>query len=65
MQNDMLSEFANFQQNPTQYLISKGLNIPQEFMNNPQKAVEYIISSGQGTNAQLERFKTMLSMFHK
>lgn len=59
----MLSEFANFQQNPQQYLLSKGLNIPQEVMNSPQQAVQYIISHGMGTNEQLEQFKTMLGMF--
>ncbi len=65
MQNDMLAEFANFQKNPAQYIMSKGLNIPQDMMNDPQKAVQYLISSGQGTNEQLNQFKTMLSMFHK
>lgn len=65
MQNDMLAEFANFQKNPAQYLISKGLNIPPEMMNDPQKAVEYIITSGQGTQEQLNQFRTMLSMFHR
>lgn len=59
----MLSEFANFQQNPQQYLLSKGFNIPQEVMNSPQQAVQYIISNGMGTNEQLEQFKTMLGMF--
>lgn len=64
-QNDMLAEFANFQKNPQQYLLSKGLNVPQNMLNSPQQAVEYIISSGQGTNEQLNHFKAMLSMFHR
>ena len=64
-QNDMLAEFANFQKNPQQYLLSKGLNVPQNMLNSPQQAVEYILSSGQGTNEQLNQFKTMLNMFHK
>ncbi len=64
-QNDMLAEFANFQKNPQQYLLSKGLNIPQNMLNSPQQAVEYILSSGQGTNEQLNQFKTMLNMFHR
>lgn len=64
-QNDMLAEFAKFQANPQQYLLSKGLNIPQDMLNNPQQAVEYILSSGQGTSEQLNQFKTMLNMFHR
>lgn len=64
-QNDMLAEFANFQKNPQQYLLSKGLNVPLNMLNSPQQAVEYIISSGQGTNEQLNHFKAMLSMFHR
>lgn len=64
-QNDMLAEFANFQKNPQQYLLSKGLNVPQNMLNSPQQAVEYILSSGQGTNEQLNQFKTMLNMFHR
>ena len=65
MQNDILSEYAIFQQNPAQYLLSKGLNIPVNMLNDPQNAVQYIISSGQGTPEQLNQFKTMLNMFHK
>lgn len=65
MQNDMLSEYAIFQQNPAQYLLSKGLNVPVNMLNDPQTAVQYIISSGQGTPEQLNQFKTMLNMFHK
>ena len=65
MQADMLNEFALFQQNPQQYLLSKGLNIPADKLNDPQSAVEYILASGQGTQDQLNQFKTMLSMFRK
>ena len=65
MQNDILSEYSIFQQNPAQYLLSKGLNVPVNMLNDPQNAVQYIISSGQGTPEQLNQFKTMLNMFHK
>lgn len=62
MQNAMANEYALFQQNPQQYLLSKGLNVPQEVLGDPFKAVEYIINSGQGTPAQLEQFQSMLNM---
>lgn len=65
MQNDMLKEFAEFQKNPAQYLMAKGLNVPENVLNNPQEAVTYIINSGQGSNEQLQQFQTMLNMFHR
>lgn len=61
----MLNEFSLFQQNPQQYLLSKGLNIPADKLQDPQSAVEYIISSGLGTQEQLTQFKTMLGMFRR
>lgn len=64
-QNQLLSEFSKFQANPAQYLVASGLNIPPEKLNNPKDAVEYIIASNQGTQEQLNQFKTMLSMFHR
>lgn len=65
MQADIQREAALFQQNPQQYLLSKGLNIPIDKLQNPETAVQYIISSGQGTNDQLNQYRTMLNMFRK
>lgn len=65
MQADIQREAALFQQNPQQYLLSKGLNIPMDKLQNPETAVQYIISSGQGTNDQLNQYRTMLNMFRK
>ena len=65
MQADILNEFALFQKNPQQYILSKGLNIPADKLNDPQSAVEYILTSGQGTQDQLNQFKTMLGMFRR
>lgn len=65
MQADIQREAALFQQNPQQYLLSKGLNIPMDKLQDPQTAVQYIISSGQGTNDQLNQYRTMLGMFRK
>ena len=65
MQADMLNEFALFQQNPQQYILSKGLNIPIDKLSDPQAAVEYILATGQGTQDQLNQFKTMLGMFKR
>ena len=65
MQNAMEQDYALFQQNPQQYLLSKGLNLPMNALDNPQSAVQYIISSGQGTNAQLAQFQNMPNIFRK
>ena len=64
-QNQLFSEFAKFEQNPAQYLLASGLDIPQDKLQNPKDAVEYLIATKQGTAQQLEQFKSMLSMFNR
>ena len=43
----LMGQFQTFMQNPIGFLLSKRINIPQEYQNNPQAAVSYLISSGQ------------------
>lgn len=45
--NSLMGQFQSFMQNPIGYLISKKINIPQEYMNDPHQAVNYLMSSGQ------------------
>lgn len=45
--NSLMGQFQSFMQNPIGYLVSKKINIPQEYMNDPHQAVNYLISSGQ------------------
>lgn len=60
-QNDMMSQFAQFKKDPVQFLISRKINIPQEYLNNPKGAVEYLMNSGQMTPDQLSQIEAMAS----
>lgn len=60
-QNDMMSQYAQFKKDPVQFLISRKINIPQEYLNNPKGAVEYLMNSGQMTQNQLSQIEAMAS----
>lgn len=51
MQN-LMSKMQSFRQNPAQFLIQSGLNIPQEYMSDPNKAIQYLMSNGRLTQNQ-------------
>lgn len=55
MNNNILSLFNNFVQNPIQALLSANLNIPQNILNNPQAIVQYLLSSGQVSQNQVNQ----------
>ena len=60
-QNDMMSQYAQFKKDPVQFLISRKINIPQEYLNNPKGAVEYLMNSRQMTPDQLSQIEAMAS----
>lgn len=60
-QNDMMSQYAQFKKDPVQFLISRKINIPQEYLNNPKGAVEYLMNSGQMTQDQLSQIEAFAS----
>jgi hypothetical protein len=60
-QNDMMSQYAMFKKDPIQFLISRKINIPQEYLNNPKGAVEYLMNSGQMSKDQLSQIEAMAS----
>jgi hypothetical protein len=60
-QNDMMSQYAMFKKDPVQFLISRKINIPQEYLNNPKGAVEYLMNSGQMSQDQLSQIEAMAS----
>ena len=43
----MISQFQQFKQNPAQFLLTRNVNIPQQFQNDPRGAVQYLLSNGQ------------------
>lgn len=58
-QSNMMDQFAQFKQNPIQFLLQKNVNIPQQFQNDPRGAVQYLMSNGQMTQQQFGRLSQM------
>lgn len=50
--NNMMNELNVFMRNPLQYLLSKNINIPQQYANNPEGAVQYLMDSGKLSQEQ-------------
>ncbi|MBP5593909.1 MAG: hypothetical protein J6Y02_00910 [Pseudobutyrivibrio sp.] len=61
--NNPMDQFQNFRSNPMQFLMGRGLNIPQQYANDPKGAVQYLVNNGQmsqGTlNALMQRAQMM------
>lgn len=53
MNNNFMSKFNSFKQNPMQFLMQNKINIPQQFANDPHGAVQYMLNNGQMTQEQL------------
>ena len=47
MNAQMVAQFQQFRQNPVQFLISRNVNIPQQFQNDYKGAVQYLLTNGQ------------------
>lgn len=45
--NNIMTQFSQFKQNPMQFLTNRKINIPKEYANNPQQAVQYLLNNGQ------------------
>lgn len=41
----MFSMFQQFRSNPGMFLMSHGMNIPQEYMSSPESAAKYLMQS--------------------
>lgn len=61
MENNMANQFNIFMKNPMQFLISKRINIPQEYANNPQGAVQYLMSTGKMSQMTFENLRSQAS----
>lgn len=47
-----INQFRMFRQNPMQFLMQRGINIPQNIQNDPNAIVQHLLNSGQITQAQ-------------
>lgn len=61
--NNIMSEFNRFQNNPMQWLVNRNVNIPQEYANNPEQAVQYLLNNGQMSQSTLNKIIQQAKMF--
>lgn len=62
--NNLLQQFQMFRQNPMQWLMSRGMNVPQEIANNPNAIVQHLMNTGQITQAQYNQASQMARQFN-
>lgn len=60
MQNFM-GQFQNFARNPLQFMASRKLNLPQNWMQNPQGAIQQLMNNGQMSQSQYNQLQQMAS----
>ena len=60
-QNPVIGQFKNFMSNPMQFLMSRKINIPEQFANDPHGAVQHLLNSGQMSQTQLNNLTQMAS----
>lgn len=65
LNQNIISQFQTFMQNPAQFLMSRKLNIPQQYQNDPKGAVQYLLNSGAMTQDDLNRLQGMAQDFEK
>lgn len=61
MDNPMANQFNMFMRNPLQFLLSRKINIPQEYANNPQGAVQYLMNTGKMSQTTFENLRNQAS----
>ena len=52
------------QQNPVQFLQSRGLNVPQD-LNNPNAIIQYLMNTGQVSQQQYQNARMMAERFRQ
>ena len=60
--NNPMAQFNEFRSNPIQFLMNRGLNVPQQFANDPRGAVQNMLNTGQMTQQQ---FNTLMQQAQK
>lgn len=52
---NILNSLNSLMNNPMQFLIQNGLNVPQGIANNPEQIVQHLLNSGQITQQQVNQ----------
>lgn len=60
-QNNMMTQFGTFMQNPMQFLMQRKINIPNQFQNDPHGAVQYLLNNGQMSQETFNKIRNMAS----
>ena len=62
---NLLSQWGEFQSNPSQFLANKGINVPQEYQNNPEAMAKYLLGNmpGQQQNFIMQKVNMLKGMF--
>ena len=64
MNNMMMQMLQILQQNPVQFLRSRGLNVPQD-LNNPNAIIQYLMNTGQVSQQQYQQARMMAEQFKR
>lgn len=57
----MLQQLQSFKSNPYQFLMSRNINIPQQYMNNPRDAIQYLLNTGKMSQSGFNQLTQMAS----
>lgn len=64
MNNMMMQMLQILQQNPVQFLRSRGLNVPQD-LSNPNAIIQYLMNTGQVSQQQYQNARMMAERFRQ
>lgn len=59
---ERMNQYQQFIQNPIQFLLSRNINIPQQFQNDPRGATQYLMNSGRMSQNQFNRLSQMVQL---
>lgn len=54
-----------FRQNPMQFLMNQGINIPQQYMNSPESAARYLMSNSNMSQEQINQIMNLASQYQQ
>jgi hypothetical protein len=62
MNGNLMQMVVNLRNNPTQFLASRGVDIPKD-MTNPDEIISYLMRTGKISQAQYDRAVKMAQQF--
>lgn len=59
MNNNIMGMLQALQSNPMQFLMQRGMNVPQNMANDPNAIIQHLLNTGQITQAQYNNANSM------